>query len=76
MKLFNRCVSGGTYFTAPSAVLQGYTALSHERIDLGNTISVPLPNVKPLSKVASWQHCANALALLTQMGTGAAPRRY
>jgi hypothetical protein len=76
MKLFNRCVSGGTYFTAPSTVLQGYTALSHERIDLGNTISVPLPNVKPLSKVASWQHCANALALLTQMGTGGAPRRY
>lgn len=30
------------------------------------SLSVPLPAVKPLNKIASWKHCANALALLTQ----------
>lgn len=28
--------------------------------------SVPLPSFKPLSKAASWMHCANAVALLIQ----------
>jgi hypothetical protein len=32
---------------------------------LSNNLSVPLPKVKPLEKIASWQHCANALALLS-----------
>lgn len=32
--------------------------------------SVPLPTFKPLAKVASWQHCANAVALLTQQFAG------
>lgn len=32
---------------------------------VSNNIGVPTPNFKPLSKVASWQHCANAVALLT-----------
>jgi len=27
---------------------------------------VPLPSFKPLSKVASWKHCLNALALISQ----------
>jgi hypothetical protein len=34
---------------------------------VGSSLDVPMPNFKPLSKVASWQHCANALALLTQV---------
>lgn len=32
--------------------------------NVSTTISVPKPNFKPLAKVASWQHCANAVALL------------
>jgi hypothetical protein len=33
---------------------------------VGNTYSPPLPAFKGLQKAASWQHAANALALLTQ----------
>lgn len=33
---------------------------------VNSTLQVPLPTWKPLSKVASWKHCANAVALLTQ----------
>lgn len=31
---------------------------------VGSSLGTPRPNFKPLSKVASWQHCANAVALL------------
>lgn len=45
----------------------------YDRISFSRTIStslkVPMPEVKPLSKIASWQHCANAVALLTQIFT-------
>lgn len=34
---------------------------------ISTTLPVPLPSVKPLSKVASWQHAANAVALLSQL---------
>lgn len=34
---------------------------------ISTSLSVPMPNLKPLEKVASWQHCANAVALATQM---------
>lgn len=34
---------------------------------VSTNLAVPFPNVKPLSKVASWQHCANSIALLTQV---------
>lgn len=41
----------------------------HEAYDFSRVIStnlsVPLPDFKPLAKVASWQHAANAVALLT-----------
>lgn len=36
---------------------------------------LPLPVFKPLSQVASWQHCANAVALVTQMATGQKVRK-
>jgi hypothetical protein len=29
-----------------------------------STVKVPMPTFKPLGKVASWQHCANAVGLL------------
>jgi len=32
---------------------------------VSTTLQIPLPSMKPLSKVASWEHCANAVALLT-----------
>lgn len=39
-----------------------------ERV-VGTSISVPLPQVKSLSSIASWQHMANGIALLTQVLT-------
>lgn len=37
---------------------------------VSTTLAVPLPAVKSLAKVASWQHCANGLALLQQVFRG------
>lgn len=33
---------------------------------ISSTLVVPMPVVKPISKIASWQHMANGLALLVQ----------
>lgn len=33
-------------------------------------LNVPMPRVKSLAQAASWQHCTNGLALLTQVFTG------
>lgn len=37
---------------------------------VSTSLDVPSPSVKPMTKVASWQHCVNGLALLTQFATG------
>jgi hypothetical protein len=37
---------------------------------ISTTLAVPMPQMKSLGKVASWQHCANAIALVTQVFTG------
>jgi hypothetical protein len=37
---------------------------------VGTDLTVPLPQFKSLAKVASWEHCANAVALLTQQFAG------
>jgi len=65
---------GGFAFKRPSVttVTDGRESrLSFKRIDfsrsISTTLSVPRPSVKPLSKVASWQHCANAVALLQNL---------
>lgn len=46
---------------------------STTKVDVTRTVSttlqVPLPNFKTFDKVASWRHCANAVALLTQLGS-------
>lgn len=34
---------------------------------VSTTLSVPPPTIRPLSKVATWGHAANAVALLTQL---------
>lgn len=48
----------------------GSSSDSTLHVELKRTITaslpVPMPNVKPLAKVASWQHCVSALALLSQ----------
>lgn len=44
----------------------GRLAGSHYTRSVGAAPSVPLPRFKGLAKAASWQHCANAVALLTQ----------
>jgi len=33
---------------------------------VSTTLQVPFPNIKSFGQVASWKHCANAVALLTQ----------
>lgn len=33
---------------------------------VSSSLVVPMPSVKPFSKIASWMHCANAIALLAQ----------
>lgn len=35
---------------------------------VSSSLTVPSPNIKPLEKVASWRHAANAVALLSQQG--------
>lgn len=34
---------------------------------ISSTLDVPMPVFKPLSKALSWRHCANAVALVTQV---------
>lgn len=41
---------------------------------ISTTLKVPMPSFKPLSQVASWQHCANAVALLVGMASGHVPK--
>lgn len=40
------------------------TRLTLNRV-VSDSLSVPAPSIKPLNKVLGWQHCANALALLS-----------
>jgi len=55
----------GTTLFEFSASSGGYenNTVSMTRI-ISSTLSVPAPVVKPWTKIASWQHCANAIALL------------
>lgn len=58
---------------APSQICEVYSGGSRpygEIIQVKRTVSsflsVPTPNFKTLGQAASWEHCANAVALLTQ----------
>lgn len=42
---------------------------------ISTVLDVPMPTLKPLSKVASWEHCANAVALVTQKLLGNNPSK-
>jgi hypothetical protein len=37
------------------------------RRSVSSTLEVPVPTFKPLNKVLSWKHCANAVALLSNL---------
>jgi hypothetical protein len=43
---------------------------------ISTALKVPMPNFKGLAKAASWQHCANAVALVTGLATGAKPAMH
>lgn len=49
------------YFTAQPR--GNYCKVGFSRT-VSSTLKVPKPHFKPLGKVASWQHCANAVGLL------------
>jgi len=67
--LHSKPYTTGTGFNASQfffdSTSEGYenNTLSMTRV-ISSTLSVPPPQVKPWTKVASWQHCANAIALL------------
>lgn len=55
----------GYYGTSPSYHYEGGSVFR----TVTTTLAVPLPESKGLEKAASWRHCANALALLTQIAS-------
>lgn len=68
----NLLVSPGKKFDV--TVVEGGSASFYKRVvmqrSVSNSLSVPKPSVKSFKKAASWQHCANGLALLTQAASG------
>jgi hypothetical protein len=57
-----RWVDGQGNFTTPRYIGEKSVTLNRT---ISTSLSVPLPAFKQLGSVASWQHCANAVALLT-----------
>jgi hypothetical protein len=64
----------GTRWTPISSAFTHPVRATFRQVAFDRSISaapkLPLPSFKPLSQVASWQHCANAIALVTQFATG------
>jgi hypothetical protein len=52
-----------------------FRAVSFTRSLHATPPEIPLPKFKSLSSAASWQHCANAVALVTQFATGGKVRK-
>jgi len=52
-----------TVYTTPP---KGNCALINVTRTVSTSLNVPVPSFKTLDKVASWKHCANAVALLVQ----------
>lgn len=70
----NTSYGGGCYPTGSgshsvvfSGDWSGYTTELNVDRTVSTSLAVPLPSFKTLDKVASWKHCANAVALLSQM---------
>jgi len=66
----------GGFGKSPSATPETFVSpkegtMSRGAVEMTRTVSysldVPMPAVKPLSKVASWQHAVNAVALLVNL---------
>jgi hypothetical protein len=57
--------------TYPRSFRNGNAGVGNTKISFSRTVSaslsVPLPTSKGLEKAASWRHCANAVALLSQL---------
>lgn len=62
-------IPNGPHYSVTSASPVSLTNVSVSRV-VSTSLSVPLPTFKTLDKVASWRHCANAVALLTQQFAG------
>lgn len=65
-KTLSNAPAAGSSIVSIKNAKYSYIAITVNRT-VSSTLSVPLPSVKPLSKVASWRHAANAVALLTQL---------
>lgn len=61
--------AGPTLRNGKRATPSTYRQLIFDRA-ISTSLNVPMPEFKPLEKVASWKHCANAVALVTQVFTG------
>lgn len=63
----------GSHYTGPSTKWEAYYLrqdIEFTRTVNGSLPTPSLPQVKPLSKAASWQHAANAVALLVNVFAG------
>lgn len=60
---YGRTVYGNNNFTTPRYI--GDRGMVLDRT-VSESLDVPMPVFKQLGKAASWMHCANAVALLTQ----------
>jgi hypothetical protein len=62
--------TGTAFHPEPSAGMTSRVRAEYNSVHFARTISsapkLPLPAFKSLKEAASWQHCANAIALLTQ----------
>lgn len=52
--------------TYPNGIVFNHTTVQSTRV-ISSSLPVRLPAVKPWSKIATWQHAANALALLSNL---------
>ncbi len=59
-------LAGPVLFNGAPRTASRYRNMLFDRT-ISTTLAVPMPQMKSLGKVASWQHCANAIALVTQV---------
>lgn len=60
--------SGSSYLIVPDASYR-YKSVDYTRV-VGSSLDVPYPRRQPLSSIASWKHCADAVALCVQRFSG------
>ena len=62
-------LAGPVLFNGAPRTASRYRNMLFDRV-ISTTLAVPMPQMKTLGQAASWQHCANAIALVTQVFTG------